>query len=108
MKRTIPFLFVLSVLTVIQLSCVFAKSSLGERLRERIAERKEKKDEGFEELAYGKDPLQKLDYYRPEKAGSPLVVFVHGGGWKRGDKRDAGSLKPEHYLDDCYSFASIN
>lgn len=61
------------------------------------------------ELQYGKHPLQKLDYWKPKQAGSPLVVFVHGGGWKRGDKRNAtGEHKPAHYLGQGYAFASIN
>ena len=61
------------------------------------------------ELSYGKDPLQKLDYWKPTKAGSPLVIFVHGGGWKRGDKKIAtGTEKSGHYLQQGYGFASIN
>lgn len=60
------------------------------------------------ELSYGRDPLQKLDYWKPVKKGSPLVVFVHGGGWKRGDKRDAAGQKAEHFRGQGYAFASIN
>lgn len=39
-------------------------------------------------IAYGDDPLQKLDLYRPhDRAGPvPVVVFVHGGGFTGGDK----------------------
>lgn len=38
-------------------------------------------------------PLQ-LDLYtpRPIKGGAPLVVWVHGGGWNRGDSRTAGGF----------------
>jgi acetyl esterase/lipase len=72
-----------------------------------LAERKGSAD--AVELSYGKDPLQKLDYWKPVKAGSPLVIFVHGGGWKRGDKRNAtGEEKAGHYLQQGYAFASIN
>jgi arylformamidase len=60
------------------------------------------------ELAYGKEALQKLDYWRPRQPGSPLVVFVHGGGWKRGDKRHAAGQKASHFLEQGYGFASIN
>ena len=65
---------------------------------------------GAQEIAYGSDPLQKLDFHpvstdRP----SPLVLFVHGGGWKRGDKRNAtGEFKAPHYNGQGYHFASIN
>lgn len=43
------------------------------------------------DLAYGSDPLHKLDVYRP-KAGAdkrPVLLFVHGGGFVRGDKHGA-------------------
>ena len=45
------------------------------------------------DLAYGADPLQKLDVFKPEAAGSkrPVLLFVHGGGFVRGDKRPPGS-----------------
>ena len=82
-----------------------------ERLRERIAERRANASTTAKpvEMSYGSDPLQKLDYWRPTAAGSPLVVFVHGGGWKRGDKNNAtGPEKPSHYLAQGYGFSSIN
>ncbi len=39
-------------------------------------------------IAYGKDARQKLDIYIPKQKfkGAPILVFVHGGGWKRGSK----------------------
>src|SRR5690349_8115388 len=38
--------------------------------------------------AYGADPKQKLDIFKPAKAErAPVVVFVHGGAYVRGDKR---------------------
>lgn len=88
-----------------------AQLPLVERLRERIAERRANAGTAAKpvEMSYGRDPLQKLDYWRPTAAGSPLVVFVHGGGWKRGDKSNAtGAEKPGHYLAQGYGFASIN
>ncbi|MEX2481346.1 MAG: alpha/beta hydrolase [Gammaproteobacteria bacterium] len=41
-------------------------------------------------IAYGSDPRQRLDVYRPAPAASshPLVVFFYGGSWNRGDRRD--------------------
>lgn len=49
------------------------------------------------DIAYGSDPLQKLDVYRP--AGSvggkrPVLLFVHGGGFTRGDKH--GAFQPDN------------
>ncbi|MBE5073609.1 alpha/beta hydrolase [Erythrobacteraceae bacterium E2-1 Yellow Sea] len=66
--------------------------------------------EAATEIAYGADPLQSLDFYSTQASQpAPLVVFVHGGGWKRGDKGNAtGRLKPLHYNEQGYHFASIN
>ena len=45
------------------------------------------------DIAYGPDPLQKLDLWVPtaKAAGRPVLVFVHGGGFVRGDKAPPGS-----------------
>ncbi|MDX1480086.1 MAG: alpha/beta hydrolase [Woeseiaceae bacterium] len=43
------------------------------------------------DIAYGPHPLQKLDVLEPESAPAgamPIVVFVHGGAFVRGDKGD--------------------
>ena len=92
------------------LLCVTSASAqLGESLRERIANLKNAVlSPGAEELSYGTDPLQKLDYWKPKTPGSPLVIFVHGGGWKRGDKRGAVGVKDTHFLEQGYAFASVN
>jgi len=38
-------------------------------------------------VAYGPDPRQRLDLYAPRAAhGAPVIVMVHGGGWRHGDK----------------------
>lgn len=88
---------------------------LGGRLRERLMQRAQERPNpsgpAGETLAYGSDPLQQLDYWRPLGAGkpAPLVIFVHGGGWKRGDKKMAtGSAKVRHYLEQGYAIASVN
>lgn len=39
------------------------------------------------DLAYGPDPRQVMDVYAPQDgAGLPILVFVHGGAFVRGDK----------------------
>ncbi len=86
------------------------RTKLAARFRDRIAERRSQVSEGrgAVEMSYGADPQQKLDYWRPKEAGSPLVVFVHGGGWKRGDKSYSVGEKPTHFLQQGYGFASVN
>lgn len=43
-------------------------------------------------VAYGDDPRQKLDIYRPANASpnAPVVVFFYGGSWNSGSKDDYG------------------
>ena len=45
------------------------------------------------DVAYGADPAQRLDVYLPEAgtAHAPVVLMVHGGGWRRGGK-DVGTV----------------
>src|SRR5262249_45272449 len=41
-------------------------------------------------VEYGKDPAQRFDVYVPKEmknSGAPVIFMVHGGGWRRGDKR---------------------
>jgi acetyl esterase/lipase len=43
------------------------------------------------------NPRQRLDLYRPAARDSeqplPLVVFIHGGGWRGGDRRGIGEAR---------------
>lgn len=61
-------------------------------------------------LAYGDGPLQTLDLWRAEAgAPAPLVMFVHGGGWRYGSKRNAASRwLPTHLPQRGYAYASID
>lgn len=66
---------------------------------------------GKRSLSYGSDPAQTLDFYpaRGVKGPAPLVLFVHGGGWKRGNKDNAGSRHaPGHFTALGYNYASID
>ena len=42
------------------------------------------------DAAFGPDPRQRLDLYAPEGAAGPLpiLVFIYGGSWRNGAKRD--------------------
>lgn len=54
------------------------------------------------------DKLQALDLYAPAGAKKqPVVLWIHGGGWKGGDK---GSVqkKPQAFTAQGYIFASAN
>lgn len=61
----------------------------------------------YKDIAYVKDghEMQKLDLYVPESSRKlPLVIRVHGGAWRTGDKANA----PLEYLKEGYAVASIN
>ncbi len=54
------------------------------------------------DVAYGAEPLQKLDIYYPKDKRTgvyPVVIDVHGGGWRAGSKNGRGfpaeSLVPQ-------------
>lgn len=52
--------------------------------------------------------LNQLDVYTPGGNGPhPVLVFIHGGSWRFGDKRMVGD-KPEAFTKAGYLFVSIN
>lgn len=54
------------------------------------------------DISYGPHPRQRLDVFRPERAsGAPVVAFVHGGAFVRGDKRTSDEI----YDNVLYWFA---
>ncbi|QPC99445.1 alpha/beta hydrolase [Qipengyuania soli] len=74
-----------------------------------VASAADKRSPAPAELAYGTDRLQKVDVWPGTVRGAPLVVFVHGGGWKRGDKSMMkGSAKLSHWQGLGYAVASVN
>ncbi|MBX7122794.1 MAG: alpha/beta hydrolase fold domain-containing protein [Opitutaceae bacterium] len=53
---------------------------------------------------------QKLDLYLPEKVGSPtpVIVWIHGGGWVSGDKKENGAPGSVSHTTRGFAVASIN
>ena len=62
------------------------------------------------DVAYGDHPEQRLDVYWPRGvADAPVMIFVHGGGWRRGDK--SGNTIPDKvdfFTGRGWVFVSIN
>jgi acetyl esterase/lipase len=56
-------------------------------------------------VAYGTHPRQVLDFYqaRSDKP-TPVVFYIHGGGWRNGDKK----TNPKAFLDKSISVVAIN
>ena len=110
-RQALKTLSAIALVTLLVSPALAQKGSLRERLRERFASRMaEPPAPGATEQAYGPRPLQKLDLWRAQASRpAPLVIFVHGGGWKRGDKNNAtGAAKVTHLLSRGYAVASID
>jgi acetyl esterase/lipase len=55
-----------------------------------------------------KEHSRTLDLYTSsESKAAPVVVWIHGGGWQRGDKSDVAA-KPWAFVDRGFVFVSIN
>src|SRR5579864_6357268 len=56
-------------------------------------------------VAYGTHPRQVLDFYQAKsETPTPVVFYIHGGGWQNGDKK----TDPKAFLDKGISAAAIN
>ena len=57
------------------------------------------------DVPYGSHPRQVLDFYQAESdKPTPLVFYIHGGGWQNGDKK----TDPKTFLDKGISVVAIN
>lgn len=94
------------------------RGRLVERLREKRAEEERPIDlqailPGARKLtrSYGADPAQQLDIYTPPGVGdAPILIMVHGGAWRIGDKANTGSVenKLKCWLPKGYILVSVN
>lgn len=50
---------------------------------------------GEYDLRYGAAEKQTLDVHRPAAAGAPILLFIHGGFWRRLDKSDHSFIAPD-------------
>ncbi len=83
MKRIIPF---------VALLFVALQSQAAEPLR-------------LTNVKYGEHPRNVLDFYQAESAKpTPVVLYIHGGGWQGGDKK----TNPAGYLAKGISVVAIN
>jgi acetyl esterase/lipase len=65
----------------------------------------------LKDIAYGEADAQKMDVYLPAHAEhAPVILMVHGGGWRRGDKAMSQVVdnKAARWLAQGYIFISIN
>ncbi|MEN9575144.1 MAG: hypothetical protein RL514_2999 [Verrucomicrobiota bacterium] len=58
-------------------------------------------------VPYGKHERQVLDFWKADSAApTPLLFYIHGGGWQAGDKNRTGGI--EKYLAAGISVVAIN
>src|SRR5229473_331960 len=58
------------------------------------------------DIRYGEHPKQTIDFYKANSdRPTPLVVFIHGGGWTAGTKNNVAGLA--QFLDSGISVASV-
>jgi len=63
----------------------------------------------FRDISYGPDASNKIDFWKATSAApAPLVVFIHGGGFRGGDKAAHNPSLLKGCLDSGISYASIN
>lgn len=62
------------------------------------------------DYAYGQDsPRQKFDFWQAKSdKPTPLVLLIHGGGWRGGDKSGYGASAIQPFLNAGISVAAIN
>ena len=53
-----------------------------------------KRHSGMVEQAYGEGPAERLDVFPARHAGSPVLVYIHGGYWRALGKRDQSFIAP--------------
>jgi acetyl esterase/lipase len=60
-------------------------------------------------VAYGSHERQVLDFWQAKAdRPTPLVLYIHGGGWQNGDKKSLSAAAIKRYLDNGISVAAIN
>ncbi|PXA96118.1 esterase [Caulobacter sp. D5] len=94
------------------------RERIAQRMQERRAEEERPVDlqaiaPGARKLTetYGTAKGQAIDIYIPPGArDAPVIVMVHGGAWKIGDKANVGSIenKLKYWLPKGYVFVSVN
>lgn len=60
-------------------------------------------------LAYGTHERQVLDFWQAKSdTPTPVVFYIHGGGWRNGDKSSVGAANIKQYLASGISVVAIN
>ncbi|MEH6755945.1 MAG: alpha/beta hydrolase [Parasphingorhabdus sp.] len=111
MKQSVVIAFVAIGL----IASTIAQSRAGDRLKDRLEQRKSeatatmsRSAKGAQRLSYGDDKAQHILFFRADRSHQrpPLAVFIHGGGWKNGAPELVDN-KPEWFARHGWAFASV-
>ncbi len=103
--------FSLLVTSIPQAQAGLLRDFIKEHIQGKASGNSSKISPAFENVAYGEDKKQVVDVYIPQNASnSPIIVMVHGGAWKYGDKTMRGNIssKASHYVRNGYIFVSVD
>ena len=87
-----------------------ANSGWFAKYRKQFSECSSKQIQHIEDIQYADKNMRcKLDIYKTNTSAKekPIILFVHGGGWKRGDKSESVK-KGKYFAENGYIFISIN
>lgn len=104
---------------IVVLTTIAVPANAQQRLRRIIEQREAKASAALpagtrveRDITYGTHARQRYDVYLPAtaKPGAPILLMVHGGGWRRGDKDNPGVAgdKAAHWLAKGFVFASVD
>lgn len=65
----------------------------------------------YENVKYGRHPRQGMDVWlpKPDEKATPIVLFIHGGGWVNGDRMNADIIpRLETCLQGGVAFATVS
>ena len=58
---------------------------------------------------YGPHPRNVFDLWKAKPGGpAPLVLYIHGGGFRQGDKKSLSPARLREYLDAGFAVAAVN
>ncbi|MBE2211764.1 MAG: alpha/beta hydrolase [Xanthomonadaceae bacterium] len=110
----------IAIATAVAFTVLVSPGHAQQRLRQLVEQRRESRETATlpaairveRDIAYGRHAEQHYDVYLPAQAkpDAPILVMVHGGGWRRGDKASPGVVgdKVAYWLGQGFVFVSVN
>lgn len=119
MKKQLHKILFMAALLLATSSFIYSIDTPSKENKEKVEHQIKKKDilditsikNKYLDISYAPiSEAQKLDIYLPneKKEKYPVIIFIHGGAWMSGDKRENFSLPILRGLKEGYAVVSIN